>query len=117
MVIDGAMDGDAFIAYVEQVLVPELREGDVVIMDNLPAHKVSGVRPAIEQAGARLIYLPPYSPDFNPIENAFSKLKAHLRKAAARTVNDLWNAIAQAIDLLTPEECRNLFTAAGYGHD
>lgn len=114
MVIDGAMDGNAFIAYVEQVLVPELRKGDVVIMDNLPAHKVSGVRLAIEQTGARLIYLPPYSPDFNPIENAFPKLKAHLRKAAARTIDDLWNAIANAIDSLTPEECRNFFNAAGY---
>ena len=85
MVLDGAMNGDAFRAYVEQVLVPELAKGDIVIMDNLPAHKVSGVRTAIEEAGARLIYLPPYSPDFNPIEMAFSKLKAVLRKAAART--------------------------------
>ena len=85
MVLDGAMNGDAFRAYVEQVLVPELAKGDIVILDNLPAHKVSGVRTAIEEAGARLIYLPPYSPDFNPIEMAFSKLKAVLRKAAART--------------------------------
>ena len=86
MVTDGAMNGDAFRAYVEQVLVPELTEEDVVIMDNLPAHKVTGVRQAIEDAGARLIYLPAYSPDFNPIEMAFSKLKALLRKAAARTI-------------------------------
>ena len=83
MVLDGAMNGDAFRAYVEQVLVPELAKGDIVIMDNLPAHKVSGVRTAIEEAGARLIYLPPYSPDFNPIEMAFSKLKAVLRKATS----------------------------------
>lgn len=86
MVLDGAMNGDAFRAYVEQVLVPELRPDDIVIMDNLPAHKVSGVRNLIENAGARLLYLPPYSPDFNPIEMAFSKLKALLRKAAVRTV-------------------------------
>ena len=107
MVLDGAMNGDAFRAYVEQVLVPELAKGDIVIMDNLPAHKVSGVRTAIEEAGARLIYLPPYSPDFNPIEMAFSKLKAVLRKAAART-------IAEGIDTFTSNECHNYFAAAGY---
>ena len=89
MVLDGPMNGDAFLAYVRQVLVPELSPGDVVIMDNLPAHKVSGVHDAIEAAGANLIYLPPYSPDFNPIEMAFSKLKALLRAAAARTIPDL----------------------------
>jgi len=83
MLLDGAMNGAAFIAYIEQVLVPELSPGDIVVMDNLPAHKVSGVRQAIETAGAELLYLPPYSPDFNPIEMAFSKLKALLRKAAA----------------------------------
>ncbi len=117
MVLDGAMNGDAFIAYVEQVLVPELSKGDVVVMDNLPAHKVIGVRKAIEGAGARLFYLPPYSPDFNPIENAFSKFKAHLRREAATTIDDLWKAIAVAIDTFTPDECRNYFTAAGYNHD
>ncbi len=117
MVLDGAMDGDAFRAYVEQVLVPELTKGDVVIMDNLPAHKVTGVRMAIEGAGARLIYLPPYSPDFNPIEMAFSKLKALLRKAAARTIDDLWDVIAESIDNFTAQECRNYFAAAGYDHD
>ena len=105
MVLDGAMNGDAFRAYVEQVLVPELAKGDVVIMDNLPAHKVSGVRTAIEEAGARLVYLPPYSPDFNPIEMAFSKLKALLRKAAARTITELWDTIAEAIDTFTSNEC------------
>ncbi len=114
MVLDGPMDGAAFIAYVEQVLVKELTPGDVVIMDNLPAHKVSGVRQAIEAAGARLLYLPPYSPDFNPIEMAFSKLKAILRKAAARTVENLWNAIANALDAFSPAECQNYFKAAGY---
>src|SRR5215468_9606147 len=87
MVLDGPMNGEAFLAYVEQALVPELRPDDIVIMDNLPAHKVHGVRQAIEAAGASLRYLPPYSPDFNPIEMAFAKLKALLRAAAARTIN------------------------------
>ena len=114
MVLDGAMNGPAFLAYVEQVLVPELAAGDVVVMDNLPAHKVGGVRRAIEDAGARLLYLPSYSPDFNPIEMAFSKLKAILRKTAPRTVMDLWQALAQALDTFTPTECRNYFAAAGY---
>ena len=117
MVLDGPMNGDAFLAYIEQVLVPELAKGDVVVMDNLPAHKVSGVRRAIEDAGARLLYLPPYSPDFNPIEMAFSKLKALLRKAAARTVDDLWDTIAQCIDQFTPGECKNYFQATGYDPD
>ena len=117
MVLDGPMDGVCFRAYVEQVLVPELEQGDVVVMDNLPAHKVSGVRKAIEEAGAQLVYLPAYSPDFNPIEMAFSKLKAILRKAAARTIDHLWQAIADAIAAFTPAECRNYFTAAGYGHE
>jgi transposase len=94
MLLDGPMDGVCFRAYVEQVLVPELRPGDVVVMDNLPAHKVGGVRHAIEAAGASLLYLPPYSPDFNPIEMAFAKIKALLRKAAARTVPELWDAVA-----------------------
>ena len=117
MVLDGAMDGDAFRTYVEQVLVPELRPGDIVIMDNLPAHRVSGVRCAIEMAGAELIYLPPYSPDFNPIEMAFSKLKASLRKAAARTIDDLWDVIGEAIETFAPQECQNYFAKAGYDHD
>jgi len=111
------MDGAAFLAYVEQVLVPELRLGDIVVMDNLPAHKVTGVREAIETAGATLRYLPPYSPDFNPIEMAFSKLKALLRKAAARTIPDLWNAIAKALDAFTAQECQNYFAASGYDCD
>jgi len=114
MVLDGPMDGNAFIAYVEQVLVPELGSGDIVIMDNLPAHKVSGVRQAIENAGANLLYLPPYSPDFNPIEMAFSKLKAMLKKAAARTINDLWQVIGNLISEFKPNECENYFKAAGY---
>lgn len=114
MLLDGPMTGEAFLAYVEQALGPELEPGDVVIMDNLPAHKVSGVRQAIERAGATLLYLPPYSPDFNPIELAFSKLKAHLRKAAARTIHHLWDAIAEAIDEITPAECISYFAATGY---
>ena len=114
MVLDGPMDGAAFLAYVEQVLVKELKPGDIVVMDNLPAHKVTGVRQALESVGAHLLYLPPYSPDFNPIEMAFSKLKAILRKAAARTIDDLWNAIAHAISTFTHNECENYFAAAGY---
>ena len=117
MLLDGPMDGAAFKAYVEQVLAPELTPGDIVIMDNLPAHKVAGVRQAIEAAGATLLYLPPYSPDFNPIEMAFSKLKALLRKAAARTKDELWDAVANAIDTFTPSECENYFAAAGYDRE
>jgi transposase len=114
MVLDGPMTGDAFLAYVEQVLVPTLERGDIVVMDNLPAHRRAGVRKAIEAAGARLHFLPPYSPDFNPIENAFAKLKALLRKVAARTIEDLWNAIGDALPQFTSHECANYFTAAGY---
>ena len=114
MVLDGAMNGTAFLAYVAQVLVPTLSPGDIVVMDNLPAHRSAGVRSAIETAGASLRHLPPYSPDFNPIEQAFSKLKALLRKAAARTVPDLWTAIAEAISQFSPDECANYFQAAGY---
>jgi transposase len=114
MVIDGAMHGAAFLAYVEQLLVPTLALGDIVVMDNLPAHKPLAVRRAIENVGAELRFLPPYSPDFNPIEMAFSKLKAFLKKTAARTKDDLWNAIATVIDTFTPTECENYFAAAGY---
>ena len=117
MVLDGAMHGAAFLAYVEQVLVPTLKPGDIVVMDNLPAHKPIAVRQAIAAAGAELRFLPPYSPDFNPIEMAFSKLKAFLKKAAARTVDDLFDAIAQGIDAVTPTECQNYFAAAGYDHE
>jgi transposase len=114
MVLDGPMDGEAFRAYVEQALAPALRPGDIVIMDNLPAHKVHGVREAIEAVDASLLYLPPYSPDFNPIEMAFAKLKALLRAAAARTIPDLWQAIAEALKRFTTSECRNYLAAAGY---
>jgi transposase len=117
MVLDGPINRDAFQAYVDQVLVPELSPGDVVVMDNLSSHKGPAVRNAIEAAGASLLYLPPYSPDFNPIENAFSKLKALLRKAATRTVDALWTAIGRLIDLFTPAECANFFRAAGYEPD
>ncbi len=113
-VLDCSMDGNAFRAYVEQVLVADLSPGDVVVMDNLPAHKVHGVRQAIEAAGASLIYLPAYSPDFNPIEMAFSKFKALLRAAAGRTIPDLWVAIRIALDAFTPGKCQNYFAAAGY---
>jgi len=113
-VLDGPMDGECFFAYVEQVLAPSLHPGDVVIIDNLPAHRVNGVKAVIEARGATLIYLPTYSPDFNPIEQAFAKLKALLRKAAARTVDDLWNAIANAIKTFTPAECENYFVNSGY---
>jgi transposase len=114
MLLDGPMNGAAFLAYVEQVLVPTLVPGDLVIMDNLPAHKVTGVKEAIEAAGATRVFLPPYSPDFNPIEQAFAKLKALLRKAATRTVDDLWQAIAETIELFPPEECANYFVNLGY---
>jgi transposase len=114
MVLDGSMNGIAFRAYVEQVLVPSLKSGDIVVMDNLPAHRCGGVRDAIEAAGARLLYLPPYSPDFNPIENAFAKLTAHLQRVAARTIDDLWNAIRDALPMFSPTEYANFFTAAGY---
>jgi transposase len=117
MVLDGPINGQWFLAYVEQVLVPTLRKGDIVIMDNLGSHKCAGVRKAIEDAGAMLLYLPPYSPDFNPIENAFSKLKALLRKAAERTVDALWNRISALLGEFAPNECANFFTAAGYEPD
>ena len=117
MVVDGPINGEFFLAYVRRVLVPVLRPGDLVIMDNLGSHKGAAVRAAIEAAGAELRFLPAYSPDLNPIENAFSKLKALLRKAAARTRDTLWTAVATAIDAFTPAECENYFTAAGYGSE
>jgi transposase len=112
--MDGATTGDRFRAYVADTLVPTLKPGDVVVMDNLAAHKVAGIRGAIEAAGARLLYLPAYSPDFNPIEMAFAKIKALLRTAAARTVPELWVAILHAFTRFTPAECRNYLEAAGY---
>ena len=112
--IDGAINREAFETYVEKVLVPELRRDDGVIMDNLSSHKGAKVRAMIEAAGAQLLYLPSYSPDFNPIELAFAKLKALLRKAAERTVEALWTAIGRLLDAFTPAECANYFAAAGY---
>ena len=117
MVLDGPINRLAFQAYVEQVLVPELSPGDIVVMDNLSSHKGPAVCQAIAATGARLLYLPPYSPDFNPIENAFAKLKALLRKAAEPTVDGLWDAIGHIINLFTPSECANYFAAAGYEPD
>ena len=114
MTIDGAMTGQAFLAYVEQVLAPTLKPGDIVVLDNLPAHKPIAIRKAIEAVGAVMLFLPPYSPDFNPIEMAFSKIKALLKKAAARTVYHLWDAIREAIDAVTPQDARSFFTACGY---
>ncbi len=117
MVLDGPMNGAWFLAYVQQVLVPTLKPGDIVVMDNLPAHKSAPVMDAITAVGAKLMFLPPYSPDLNPIENAFAKLKALLRKAAARTIDQLWDAIAQIIQTYSKAECTNYFAAAGYDAD
>lgn len=114
MVLDGPMNGPAFLAYVRRVLVPTLRPDDVVVMDNLAPHKAAAVRDAIRDAGASLRLLPPYSPDFNPIENALAKLKALLRKAAARTADALLGAIRDALPSFTPDECANYIAAAGY---
>lgn len=116
-VIDGPIDRAAFEAYIEKVLAPELSPGDLVVMDNLSSHKGPKVREIIEAAGARLLYLPPYSPDFNPIEMAFAKLKALLRKAAERTVDGLWAAIGRIVDLITAVEAANFFKATGYDPD
>jgi transposase len=117
MVLDGPVNGLWFQAYVDEVLVPTLSPGDVVIMDNLGSHKGAQIRASIEAAGATLLYLPPYSPDFNPIENAFSKLKALLRKAAERTVERLWAAIGELLIEFTPKQCANFFANAGYDPD
>ena len=113
-VLDGPINREAFETYVARVLVHELRAGDVVIMDNLSSHKGPRVREMIERAGASLLYLPPYSPDFNPIENAFAKLKTLLRKAGERTLEGLWIAIGRLLDAFTPSECANYLAAAGY---
>ena len=111
---EGATNGQRFLNYVANTLVPTLRPGDTVVLDNLCVHKVAGVREAVEAAGARLLFLPPYSPEFNPIEQAFAKLKALLRSAAARTVTDLHQAIQAAFGRFTPQECRNYVAASGY---
>jgi transposase len=115
MLLDAPMDGECFLAWIEQMLVPALKPGQLVIMDNLPAHKIAGVRQAIEAGGAGLLYLPPYSPDFNPIENAFAKFKSLVRKAKARTLDALETAAAHALTKFKTGECANFFAHAGYG--
>lgn len=114
MVTDGPMDGEMFLAYVRRVLAPALRPGDIVILDNLSSHKVSGVNKAITSVGATLLYLPPYSPDLNPIEKLFAKLKALLRKAARRSIGALWKMIGTLLESLTPNECANYFASCQY---
>lgn len=113
-VLDGPMNRDAFLVYIDKVLGPTLSEGDMVVLDNLSAHKGDAVRALVEARGAKLIFLPPYSPDLNPIELAFSKLKAMLRKAAERTIGALWDRIGQVLDAFTPQECANYFRHDGY---
>jgi transposase len=115
-VVDGPMNGETFLAWVEQLLVPTLQQGDIVVMDNLSSHKVKGVREAIEAVGATLRYLPPYSPDLNPIEQFFAKLKSLLRKAGARTLETLDEAIADALTRFSPTECANFLANSGYRH-
>lgn len=117
LVIDGAINGKLFLAWVQQHLVKSLRPGDVVIMDNLSSHKVKGVADAIESASAQLLYLPPYSPDFNPIELAFSKLKRLIRSAKNRTVDTLWNTCGSILDQFNESEFRNYFKHAGYRYN
>ncbi len=114
LVLDGPMNGAAFLAYIETCLCPTLQPGDIVVADNLSCHKVQGVRAAIEAMGATLRYLPPYSPDLNPIEKMFSKLKALLRKAAKRTMDSLWTEIGRILELFTSNECSNYFASCGY---
>lgn len=114
-VLDGPINGDAFVAYVEQVLVPTLKTGDVVVMDNLGSHKSDKVRRLIRAAGAHLLFLPPYSPDLNPIEQVFAKLKTLLRKAEARTVEAVWKRIGSLLDRFDPTECANYLRNSGYG--
>ena len=113
--IEGPMDGATFRVYIVEVLCPTLRRGDIVIMDNVGVHKVSGIREAIEARGAILLYLPPYSPDLNPIEKFFSTFKSLLRKASARTIESLWQVIGESLFEFSPNECRSYLTATGYG--
>lgn len=114
-VLDGPMDGDAFITYIKTQLAPTLQKGDVVVLDNLPAHKVAAAKAAIKGRGAWMLFLPSYSPDFNPIEMAFSKLKAHMKRLALRTVEDLWKGVGKILELFSKQECSNFFAASGYG--
>jgi len=112
---DGPINGERFLAYVEQFLVPKLKSKDIVVLDNLGSHKGKAVRAAIKAAGARLIFLPKYSPDLNPIEQLFAKLKAHVRKAAPRTFDAISDALAQALQTIPAAECANYLVNAGYG--
>lgn len=114
MVVDGALNGELFLKYVRQQLTPQIRPGDILILDNLQTHKVRGVVEALAEREARVLYLPPYSPDFNPIEQVFSKVKNELRRRRLRTVDDLWNAFGESLDWITPHEARNYFHHAGY---
>jgi len=113
-VLDGPINGESFVAYVQQALVPTLSKGDIVVLDNLGSHKVEGVREAIEAVGATLLYLPPYSPDLDPIEQVFSKLKSWLRRVAKRIIATLWDAIGDALSLFSPQECSNYFLNSVY---
>ena len=117
LVLDGPLNGEIFLAYVRQSLAPSLSPGDVVVMDNLPAHKVAGVEEALVAAGASVLYLPPYSPDLNPIEQMFAKLKALLRKAATRTRDALWDTIGTLLKDVSPAECQNYITNSGYARE
>ena len=112
-VFEGAMDGEMFLAWLREGLLPTLQPGDVVVLDNLATHKVAGVRETLEAAGARLLYLPPYFPDFNPIENLWSKIKSHLRRLAPRTADELLRALALAFAAVTPSDCLGFFSHAG----
>lgn len=114
MLIDGPINGDSFKAYVEQVLAPVIRPGDMVVLDNLSSHKTAMVRKTLEDYGIRTRYLPPYSPDLNPIENAFSKLKGLVKSAGQRTIAGLWDVVGQLIDQFSSEECSNYFSHCGY---
>jgi transposase len=114
LVVDGPIDGEIFLTYVRDFLCPTLQPGDIVVADNLGSHKVAGVQQAIEAVGARIVYLPPYSPDLNPIEQVFAKLKTLLRKAQKRSIDALWHHIGELLDQFSPTECRNYFVAAGY---
>jgi transposase len=114
MVLDGPMDGEAFLAWIRQFLCPTLGPGDMVVLDNLSSHKVDGIEEALAAVGARVLYLPPYSPDLNPIEKLFSKLKTLLRKAAKRSTDDLWKEIGELLNTLSPSECENYLSSSGY---
>ena len=113
--LDGPINGESFLAYIEQFLVPTLNPGDIVVIDNLGSHKVKAVRRAIRAAGAKLFFLPPYRPDLNPIEQVFAKLKTLLRKAAERTVEATWRQVGALLEVFSPAECENYFANAGYG--